>query len=79
MHRGSGRLVATEARRGCPCGGGDPARTDGRHEAQHDAKQRSHDGWHRWLVGPVARLQAFCHCFGVHILFSHRVLPLRAG
>ena len=42
MHRGSGRLSATEALSGCPGGGGDPARTDVRDDAQQYAEQHSH-------------------------------------
>lgn len=42
MRHGSGLLVATEARSGCPGDGSDPARTGLRDEAEQEAEQRSH-------------------------------------
>lgn len=59
MHRGSGRLAATEALSGCSGGGGDPARTDVRDDAQQYAEQHSHGRG----SGTARRLVLHTACF----------------
>ena len=75
MHRGSGRLAATEALSGCSGGGGDPARTDVRDDAQQYAEQHSHG---RGLGDGSASRSAhslFSQLFVSVQSVTHRVLP----